>query len=250
MLLYDVNCLVGHWAFARLRHESFPELLKLHHAGGVIGGLVSCLDSIFYNDPSVGDEAFFRIAAGSPYIPVMTVNPQIPCWERDIDRFAPRAVRVYPTFHGYPLDDPELARLADCLAERRIPLLLTGWMLHPRETYLFHPAPADAAGTASFLRAHPALTTLLLGYNAPELNHADLRAAILERDNVCFDIAFEHYMDPAVFVSTYGAMRMLYGSLTPLLCLESTRLTLEKIDIAESEREAIACGNFRRLFAI
>src|SRR5690242_3937862 len=106
----DVNCLLGHWPFRKLYKNTLRDLQEVHAANGIQEGYVSSLNSIFYNDCFEGDEELHEMIKDSSYHHVQTINPVMPGFAEDKDegvrRFSSKAIRIYPTFHGYSLQDP------------------------------------------------------------------------------------------------------------------------------------------------
>ena len=84
MKIVDVNCLVGHWPFRKLYKNSFADLMEIHRKNNIGYGFVSSLNSIFYNDPFEGEEDLHNIIKGTDYRHVLTINPMLPCFEKDI----------------------------------------------------------------------------------------------------------------------------------------------------------------------
>ena len=84
MLNFDVNCLLGHWPFRKLYRNTYADLIRVHNENGIDCGLVSSLNSIFYNDPFEGDEELHKVIKGTGYRHILTVNPMLPAFTEDI----------------------------------------------------------------------------------------------------------------------------------------------------------------------
>lgn len=245
---YDINCFTGHWPFAYLRHTGMAELIRVHTSAGIESGALASLDSIFYNDPSEGDEIMFPEAAAAGYKPVMSVNPRLPMTMHDIERLNPSAVRVYPAVHGYKLCDSCMMELADGLSAIGMPLLVSGRLSAVREAYLtvWHdPDPSDAA---DFIKANPKLRIALLSYDKSELFYPALSKAITDSGNVYYDVSWLRGVRVEELADKLTADRMLYGSLHPLMCLESTRLTVDKSGLTDVEKAKVFSENYMNFF--
>lgn len=245
-MIYDINCFFGHWPFRYLRHESLDELIKTHVRAGVTGGALGCLDSIFYSDPSEGDDIMYRTAAGSQYVPTPCINPHLPCIIADIERYSPKAVRVFPTFHGFKLCDALFEPIADYLEKHGIRLLVNTRLYVTREAHFFIPPNPDTDDEAEFVKKHPTLRTAFLGHERSELMSSRLSDVLKNSGSAVCDTSFVRGMTYEELFESAGVDSIVFGSSHPLLCLESTRLTLEHAPLSESEKQAVFGGNYLR----
>lgn len=248
MEIYDINCFYGHWPFRFLRHQSLEELIRTHEKAGITGGAVGYLDSIFYQDPSEGDVQLFR-ELPEKYIPTLCIDPKLPMALWDIERFRPRAVRVFPGMHGYRLTDGIFTPIAEYLQQNGIPLLVNVRLYVSREAHFFLPQEPDIADELEFLRRYPGLKTAFLGHDRSELTQMAEGLRQLKTADVLFDTAFVRAAKLEPIAEKLGAGRLVFGSCHPLLCLESVRLTIEKSALGEKEKQMIFSENFLRFMA-
>jgi hypothetical protein len=244
----DVNCLAGHWPFRKLYKNTAADLASVHRRHGIGTGYVASLNAVFYNDPFEGDEELHEQLRGTPYKHVLTVNPELPGWERDIRdgiaRFGIRGVRIYPAYHGYALAGGPMRRLAGTLERHRLPLFLTVRMEDERLDYLFKPTPLDVNDIRRFLEAAgERLPIVLLNIRYAEL--LALQETIVRLPNVFFDTSG---LKDGLFVvekllERFPAGRLLYGSQYPLYCLHSTVLLVDQAEIDEQTKERIMGGS-------
>jgi len=246
MEIYDINCFYGHWPFRFLRHQSLEELLRVHKKSGVTGGALGHLDSIFYNDPAEGDCRLFReVPAG--YIPTLSVNPKLPMALEDIASFRPKAVRVYPSVHGFRLSGEVFAPVAEYLLQNSIPLLVNTRLFVSREAYLFTPPEPDIQDELAFIRRYPELKTAFLGHDRAELEQ--IAGKLPGTARVLFDTSFVRSSEPEKIAGKLGAGRLVFGSCHPLLCLESVRLTLDRTSFTDEEKRMIFSDNYLNFMA-
>ncbi|GIP39525.1 hypothetical protein J31TS4_28050 [Paenibacillus sp. J31TS4] len=248
----DVNCLLGHWPFRKLYKNTLQDLLDIHRTNGIETGYVSSLNAIFYNDPFEGDEELHAALQGTDYRHILTVHPGLPGWERDLDdgieRFGIAGVRVYPTYHGYSLNGPEMERLCRVLESRGLPLFLTVRLEDERLDYLIKPAPLSVQNDLiPFLGSHPDLTVLLLQLRYGEATA--MKEAILSHPRAFFDTSG---LKDGLFViekllRQFPPDRLMYGSQYPLYCLKSTLLLVELAELDPEDKARILGGH--RLFA-
>ncbi|MCL2518133.1 MAG: amidohydrolase family protein [Oscillospiraceae bacterium] len=230
--IIDANCLVGHWPFRKLYKNTFEKLLTTHKKNDIGYGFVSSIESIFYNDPAEGDADLLELIKDTPYRMIATINPLLP-YERD-PKYS--GVKLFPTFHKYKLSEQNL--------NFNVPVFISARMNHEREDYyIFTPPTIDVEDVAKFIFLHPETTFVLLTFTEQELNTPSLKNVITGRDNVYFDISWLRYTFVENLVATFGAERMVYGSLHPMLCLESTLTTLLKADISAEQLNSILYKN-------
>jgi len=232
MNIIDVNCLVGHWPFRKLFKNTFEKLKLTHAKNNIDYGFVSSIESIFYNDPAEGDADLYELIKDTPYRMISTVNPLLP-YERDP---LYSGVKLFPTMHKYKLSEQNLGF--------NVPVFISARMNHEREDYyIFTPPTIDVEDVSKFIFSHPKTTIVLLTFTEQELNTPSLKNVITSRDNVYFDISWLRYTFVENLVNTFGAERIVYGSLHPMLCLESTLTTLLKADISEKQLNLITYKN-------
>src|SRR5262249_45403734 len=114
----DTNAHLGHWPFRRHGFEETSRFVTKLRALKVEEAWVASFDGVLHKDVA---SANARLAAecgdhgGGLLVPFGTVNPRLPDWPEDLRRchelHRMPGVRLYPNYHGYPLDDPEFSRL-------------------------------------------------------------------------------------------------------------------------------------------
>src|SRR5690606_31962711 len=112
----------GNWPFRRMRYNDPAGLLERLGRIGVERAWVTLLDAVMYKNVHAGNEQLAEMVAGyEALVPVGTINPTWPGWERDLEAcggslgFA--GVRVNPNYHGWPLADGLLGELLDGAGE-------------------------------------------------------------------------------------------------------------------------------------
>ena len=123
-MLIDVNTYIGHWPFRQLRHNTVRALVRRMDQHGIDRAVVASLHGMFYKNVQPANEEL----AGETrryldrLIPFATLNPTYPGWEEDLRRCAEDlglcGIRLYPQYHGYPLNDPVGLELIDAATER------------------------------------------------------------------------------------------------------------------------------------
>jgi len=248
----DVNCCVGQWPFRKMYKHSFADLVDVHRRNGIDYGYVSSLHSIFYNDPFEGEEELHEWIKDSNYGHILTVNPDLPGWEDDIERgvklFGIRGVKIVPTYHGYDLN--KAAPLCAALERYGLPLFLPLRMQDDRLNYLFAPQLLSVDEVEQFCKAHTAVRIVLLNIRYHEV--LALKSLFNEYDHVRFDTSGlkDYLFVVEKLLLEVPATAMLYGSLYPLYCLRSTWLLVEDAEIGEERKQRIRYENARALFSL
>ncbi len=244
-MIYDINCYYGHFPFRRLRHESLSELYATHAANGIVGGAVSHLTSIFYADPSEGDDEMVAENLPYGYLPTPTVDPCLPCVTTDLDRYAPRAVRIFPTICGVDFASPVMNDLAAELVSRDIRLIVTARLYVSREAHLLVLPEPNVADILDFAARHPSLKLALCSFETSEIvGPGKIAEATRAFGNVVFDMSFVRGTRIERIVDAAGVDALVYGSSHPMLCTDSSRLTVEGADISNGEKARIFAKNY------
>src|SRR4029077_12610520 len=137
--IIDTNVHLFDWPFRRLKYAGAQTLvakLGRHRitqawAGSYEGLLHRNLDGV---NARLAEEGGAN-GAGI-LIPFGTVNPALPDWEADVRRCHEqqrmRGIRLYPSYHNYTLQRPEVARLLRLAQERGLIVQLAVRMEDPR----------------------------------------------------------------------------------------------------------------------
>ena len=165
------------------------------------------------------------------------------------------AIRLYPAYHGYGLDHPELLRLLESAARRG---LLVQIAIRMEDERVHHPsivAPAvNASPLPKLLAKVPEARVQLL--NADTVFRSGHVGALIERTRTTFDIAaVEGNGGIARLIAdthpTYRGRvpveRLLFGTHAPFFPCESALLKLFESPLDRPQLDAIMFANARRL---
>jgi uncharacterized protein len=142
-----------------------------------------------------------------------------------------RALRAFPQEQHYPLDGSTFGPLLEMLADRRIPLLVKD----------------NLAAIGRLLGEFPDLTVVAVSQGPHSLERY-LRPLVERYPNLYIDTSC--YLVEGLIeelCGRYGPDRLLYGSGFPDNAAGGPFLRLAAADIGRADREAVACGNLRRM---
>ncbi|NLS91315.1 MAG: amidohydrolase family protein [Planctomycetaceae bacterium] len=253
-MIVDVNVHLSRWPFRRLACDELPRLIEKLQAGGVDQAWAASFDAVFHKDVAAVNSrlaADCRKTRPGMLLPFGTVNPTLPDWREDVRRCHEEhkmpGVRLYPGYHGYALDAPELAELLTMAEERG---LVVQVVVRLEDTRMQHPLmrveDVDPKPLAELVAARPKLRVVVL--NALKGVRAGVLAALVAAGQVYFEISMlEGVEGIANLLGQVPAERLLFGSHLPMFVLESALLKLQESELTAAQIEAITHGNAERL---
>jgi uncharacterized protein len=245
-MIFDINTSVGHWAFQALDADTPARLAALLARAGIAKALVSSIDAVLLPAPDRENERLFSaLRKRGPLIPVPVINPLLPQWLDTVRTYAARtpAVKVYPSYHGYPLSDGRMGDLMRELLRRRLALILP---LRVEDERSHHPLmKVPGVSVADILQLAGAFPHVTVACCCPYRHEA---AALLKGPaNVHVDISMIDGLDPVrTIVEAASARRVLFGSHAPFLCAPSAVLKVSESDISQADRRRVLWENARR----
>ncbi|WP_435320905.1 amidohydrolase family protein [Haloarchaeobius sp. TZWSO28] len=130
-VIVDANAYVGNWPFRRL--DASPEaLVDRMDEKGVDRAVVSSFDAVFYRNCHHANEELATEIDGyeDRLIPFATINPTYTAWQADfreaVDDLGMQGVRLFPMYHDYDMNQPEVVELLDLAAELDVPVMIVG----------------------------------------------------------------------------------------------------------------------------
>ena len=137
--IIDTNVHLFDWPFRKLKYAGAKALvakLRKHRitqawAGSYEGLLHKNLDGV---NARLAEEC--RANGEGILLPFGTVNPALPDWEEDLrrchEKYRMPGIRLYPSYHNYTLQKPEVARLLQLAQQRGLIVQLAVRMEDPR----------------------------------------------------------------------------------------------------------------------
>ncbi|MBS0260664.1 MAG: metal-dependent hydrolase [Planctomycetes bacterium] len=258
--IVDTNLHVGDWPFRHLKYSApraLADKLKQHR---IVEGWAGSFEALFHKNLS---DVNARLAVACRGIrdlslrPVGALCPVWPGWEEDLRRcheiHKMPAIRLYPAYHQYRLDRPEIRELFAAVQARGMFVQVAIDLEDPR---VHHPAlqlePVDVRPLTEHLQAVPEIRVQLL--NAQMALSQPGIASLLATRRVTFDLA---NLEGAGAIGRLLAgnhwsiktqlhlSHLMFGSHAPFFPLEAALLRLFESPLDRSQLVALMQGNAR-----
>jgi predicted TIM-barrel fold metal-dependent hydrolase len=262
--IVDTNVHLFEWPFRRLKYGQTATLvakLRKHRVKEAWAGSFQAL--LHKNLDAANTRLAEECRRHGEFLlrPFGSVCPVWPGWEEDLRRchevYKMPGIRLYPSFHNYGLDRPEITALLGAAAERGLIVQIAIEMEDPR---VHHPAinvpTADVRPLAGTLKKVPAARVQLLN-GVTALQNPRVSELVAET-RVAFDIAnfegtgalgriLDGKFGPAK--SQVPLERLLFGSHAPFFPYEAALLRLFESPLEREQMMAIMQKNALRLAA-
>lgn len=247
--MIDINVYLSRCPFRRLPCDETAALVDKLRKSGVKQAWCGSFDALLHKDIA-GVNA--RLAKECKthgeglLVPFGAINPKLPDWQEDLRRCADLhkmpGIRLHPNYHGYKLDDPDLAALMAAAQERKLIVQLAIRMEDPRTQHPLLKVPdVDAAPLENLMKKHSKQRLVILNGLMP------LRADLIDKlavAGVSFDIAtLEGIAGLTRLLKTVPLERILFGSYFPFFAWEAAKLKLQESALARFQVEAITQKN-------
>jgi len=249
-MIIDVNAHLGHYPFRQLRHNTPQGLLALMDRHGINKAVVSSLNAVFYRDAHRGNEELADWVAQAPdrLIPLATINPVYPGWERDLQQaltdWKMKGVRLIPQYHGYSLNDQNGQAVLAAAAQYQVPIALHQRLEDRRQRHHFDlAADLSLEEVIAAVRPHPSLRVMLLnwlGIDGAALAEAGLKGRVLI-DLTRIPALLQKQL-PAL-IETLGIEAIAFGTHIPFNYPAPSLLKLSLLNLSVAEKECLAWRN-------
>jgi hypothetical protein len=260
--LIDSNVHLFHWPFRRLKYDRTEALVRKLRRHRIVQALAGSFEAVLHKqldaaNRRLADEC--RERGGGLLISIGSVNPVWPDWEEDLRRcheqYRMPGIRLYPAYHGYGLDHPELIRLLGAAARRG---LLVQIAIRMEDERVHHPSVLAPVVSASLLpevlvKVPGARVQLLNADTVFRSNHV---RALIEQTGTTFDIAAVEG-DGGIgrliagghptYRGRVPVERLVFGTHAPFFPCESALLKLFESPLDRQQLDQIMVANARRL---
>ena len=255
-MIIDINAFIGEWPFGELPYRTADGLLTLMDRNGIDIAAVSSLHGLFYK---LCDRANRRVwedvqGHGDRLVPVGTVNPAFPGWERDLkqcrDDFGARAVKLFPTYHGYAADSTECSDAIDAAAELDLPVVLSLGFEDPRvHHWAIQIPPIDIQAVGKLAGAKRGKRLVLSAIHTTEA-----RGVLSAADGSDYCVEISHMEGPIMcvqqLVKDMGADRVLLGTQAPFMNPKGAMLALGESGFEAKDLARVLGGNAKALLRL
>ncbi|NNE92888.1 MAG: metal-dependent hydrolase [Verrucomicrobiales bacterium] len=246
--IIDTNVSLFRWPFRRLPLDETGKLLAKMKQLGIAQALAGSFDGIVQRDVRLVNQALADECAGHPeLVPVGTVNPALPGWERDfrecIEVHRMPGIRLHPNYHGFRLTDPRFKTLLKLAAQSGVLVQIAALFEDVRtQPEQFRADDVDLAPLAD------------LAIGKIQILNWRPRGAVLEklaaRPEISFDLARTESTDGvATLLDSVPAERVCFGTHAPFLIPEATLIRIFESNPAEAVLRKILQANAERWMA-
>jgi hypothetical protein len=217
----------------------------MHEKHGITKGFISHLDSILYNDLMEGNIELAEILKGTGYDIVPSLNPRLPNIERDFNMadksFDYRAIRVYPTIHGYDYNSPEFGQLMAVAGERKKAVFIQTTFGDLRMDYLLNQKPVGIDGINDLVEKSKGTKIIFCNLRIFEIKQ--LKYTFINNDDIYFDMSeLKHSMFAVEEVLSEGLLnKAVFGSFYPMFDFSGAYMHFEGTE--KSTRDKILGNN-------
>jgi len=232
--MIDINAYIGPYPFRHLPHPDPAVLAGVLEREGLAGAWVGHLPSVFYRDPTPGnDDLFTALAPHESLHPAPCIRPDWPNWERSlasaVDQGA-RAIRAYPPQWGLGPDDPSMRALCIACGDAGVPLVLTVRFEDLRQRHWMDQAgDLSAAAIRAIARGNSRTRIVICSAGRGTIEEVHWGLAPDEREMVFWDISWiwgPPEDELALLFRTMGPQRFVYGTAWPLRLAQTPRANL------------------------
>ncbi len=252
--LVDVNVYLSRWPLRRYPCDEPDALVASLRKHGVVQAWAGTFDGLLHKDIAGANARLAedcRRHGPGLLVPLGSINPLLPDWPDDLRRCVEvhqmPGIRLHPNYHGYGLDQPELARLLELAAQRNlivqvVVIMEDERMMHP----LLRVPPVNVAPLAALVQRISGLRLVLV--NAMRTVREPALAALVRAGQVYVEIAMlEGVGGLERLLAALPVDRVLFGSFSPMFYFESAWGKLRESELTPHQRRAIAAENAKAL---
>jgi hypothetical protein len=252
-MITDLNLFAGNWPFYEIPASDLNGILNTMDNYGIEKGLISPIEAIFYRAPDSANKNLSKSLTHPDkllFCPVL--NPMFPSWEKELESNITednaKAVRAFPSYHGYNLDCEEMSAFCEKMSETGLPLIIHLKIEDLRNQHPLMRVPnLDIKPVIELAEKHKNLKLIIAGASFPELNlHSD---KIKDLPNLFADISWLEGVGRIEKIVAKGLSgKLLFGSQAPLFYMKSAIMKIENSDIPPEEKEKIFKHNAMKFF--
>ncbi len=251
-MIVDVSTFIGPYPFRDLPDTSAEHLLREMDRIQIDHACVGYLPSFLLRDPAPGNERLCQALRNHDgrLHPVFTVHPDLPAWQRDLDRCKSSggvAVRVFPMHQSVDPVGAVMREFVSAAGALDLPILLTVRFEDVRQRH-----PLDVArdlppsAVRQLARVDPGAKLIVTHAGREFVEEVFFGLTREEANRVLFDVTWlwgPPSNDLQTLLSTVGVDRFVFGTAMPLRIPDATPAKLDLVDLDEHGRELIHANN-------
>ena len=249
--IVDTNVSLFHWPFRRLPLDDTAALVKKLRSLGVTQAWAGSFEGLFHRDlAAVNKRVADECSRHAELSPIGTINPILPDWEDDMNRCVNQhfmsAVRIYPNYHQYGLDDSRFVQLLRIASSYGLLVQIAVAMEDTRtQSSLIQVPDVDLTPLPKALKSVSRARVQILNHRlrAPQAQE------LAKTPGVYFDTARVDATDgvPSL-IKAVSEERVLFGSHAPFLIFEAALIRVHESDLLSQESfAAVLGGNVKQL---
>jgi len=244
-MIVDAAAYLGAWPFRDVS-GSVSGLLRMMREHDVTHAVVSPLDGLYYQDPDAPNQRLMRALGGKPDLfAAPIVNARMSNWRARVEQMARnpqvKAIRLAPTFHGYPIADAREA--AEWAAARGLAVAVQVRMLDER----FHPPFLDLPPAPLPEVVELAAKTSRVRWIASAVRLMEIQQSaeqIRTLGNLWLDISHVDGLDCVQRAcAALGPERLLCSTCWPFFYAQSAFLKMGEAGLPARQRNRVMGGN-------
>jgi uncharacterized protein len=259
LAIIDTNVHLFDWPFRTLKYRHTTDLVAKLRKHRITQAWAGTFEAVLHKNLDAANARLAeecRTRSDGLLLPFGSVNPTWPDWEEDLRRchevHRMPGVRLYPNYHAYRLDAPEVVQLLRRATERGLVVQIA---IELEDERVHHPVisvpPVDAAPLIEALKSVPNARVELLNPLTAVRNSTLIRetAVVFEISNLEGTGAIGRLIEGkhVSIRSTVPASRLLFGSHAPYAPCEAALLRLFESPLERDQLVAIMRENAERL---
>ncbi|RJS84470.1 hypothetical protein CW702_02445 [Candidatus Bathyarchaeota archaeon] len=259
-MIIDFNSYIGNYPFRRIKYNTPHGLYTLMSKVGIDKALVSGFEAIFYKNWFEANSILLHEIEKSSLdikrrmLACITVNPLTPGWTFDLDKCIEKAfaLRLYPNYHGYRLNEREVDTLAEEARPYNLPILITVRIQDERShPLMLRVPPVDLSGILEFAERHSDIQFVICNAYFNEV--LSRRKEISSLENVHVELSFISTVrldSIEVLSNEIGADRLILGTYMPFFYPECIVNRIKLSELSRKDKELIMWRNAAKLLKI
>ena len=257
-MLLDGVAYLGNWPFRKLRYNTAESMLERMDRCGIDGAVVSSLNAVLYKDVMNGNCELAEAVKGlDRFIPLAVINPAYPHWKEDflycLDELGMKGLEIFPGYHNYSLDLPELKELLTLAAQRKVPVRVPGRLVDIRgRHWMDTPENLSGSDLEKIVKLSPETDILICSCNTASVSKLLEPVAKVRPGKILYDFSrLERFSFSPAFQSllqTAGPDRVFLGTCAPFQYPEVQQVKLYYSNLPADDLENITSKNLQSLF--